>query len=868
MSPRRFDLRALGLSEPILVDRVTPDLDEADGALFVALREEPWDGHVWLAEAFARGARFALVARDATVPDALRDRCIVVDDTLVAFRKLAAEVRKDFTFPVIAVGGSNGKTTTKEMIGALVEGAGKTLETMNGWSGIPRTLLDAWGRTLGALVVEIGIDARAAMEDHAALVDPDIAVLTSIGVEHLAGLGSLEGVLDEELRLFGGRARRVVPRWEPLLRDHVRDGDLAVGDLDDGSADLGARVTHLAATWTEVTLCWRGETRAFAIPMTGRHHGSSFALAAGAALMLGGTFDSIEAGLARFRPPSMRCEVVRFADGGLVIDDAYNANPASMGAALALLAEIPELAALPKTLVLGDMLDLGDETAAHHRALAAPIAGVVAGSAAPVTVALFGPAMGVLRDALAARGIAVRHLEEGDPRTLVEAPFGGRAILVKGSRGMGLERVVEVVSARYEARFAEACAPLHPRFKSVCVTGTNGKTTTTTLVASIVAASGEVPCRVTTLGAWVGEERTGVDPTSDAFLDTLRRAEERGVRTLALETTSQSLGEGFAAIWPAAVAVFTNLSRDHLDHHPTPEHYLAAKAQLFLCLPETGVAVLNLADPTSALLHEVMAPSVRRLGYAVRPVDEACAEIPLALAADAVVVSATGTRATLRGPFAEVLGGALAIGLVGEVHVENALAAALAAHAIGYDAEAIRAGLATFRGVPGRFEIVKEEGPIVVVDYAHTPDALAHTLSLARALVAARQGRVVCVFGCGGDRDPGKRPEMGRVAASLADVVVVTSDNPRSEDPETIIDAICVGARPSMDERTDRRLLRMMDRRAAIGRALEEAGASDIVVIAGKGHEKTQRIGDRELPFDDVEVARDAMGQGRGRRET
>ena len=189
------------------------------------------------------------------------------------------------------------------------------------------------------------------------------------------------------------------------------------------------------------------------------------------------------------------------------------------------------------------------------------------------------------------------------------------------------------------------------------------------------------------------------------------------------------------------------------------------------------------------------------------------------------------------------------------MHVENALAAALAAHALGCSAEAIKNGLSSFHGVDGRFQVV-HRSPFVVVDYAHTPDALVRTLSVARSLVAARQGKVLCVFGCGGDRDPGKRSEMGAVASTSADVVILTNDNPRHEDPASIADAIEGGARKGAA--TWRRIL---DRRDAIRCAVGLAGPSDIVVIAGKGHEKTQVIGSEELPFDDVVVARLAANQ-------
>ena len=403
-------------------------------------------------------------------------------------------------------------------------------------------------------------------------------------------------------------------------------------------------------------------------------------------------------------------------------------------------------------------------------------------------------------------------------------------------------------------------------FRVVGVTGTNGKTTTTAMIEAIATRAGEPSGRVTTVGSWVRGEQTAEDTGLEAMRRTLDAATEAGVKTMVLETTSLALSRGFARELPATVGVFTNLSRDHLDCHGTPEAYLAAKAQLFMNLLPGGAAVLNAADPSSALLAELVPPSVRRLAFAAGSIDPACAALPLVLAAASVAVDRGGTRVELApSPLADRLGGALTLRLLGQVHAENALAAAVAADALGLPAEAIRAALADFAGVPGRFELVDRggTGPLVVVDYAHTPDALERTLTLARGLVdlvdRPAKGRVFCVFGCGGDRDRGKRPEMGRVASRLADVVVVTTDNPRSEDAEAIADQILSGvvgrfARP----------LRITDRQQAIREAVSMADDRDIVVIAGKGHEKTQTFRGHIVPFDDVEVARSAPSAADG----
>jgi UDP-N-acetylmuramoyl-L-alanyl-D-glutamate--2,6-diaminopimelate ligase len=414
-----------------------------------------------------------------------------------------------------------------------------------------------------------------------------------------------------------------------------------------------------------------------------------------------------------------------------------------------------------------------------------------------------------------------------------------------------------VAEGRREAGHAPSPHAALP-FRVVGVTGTNGKTTTTTMIEAVATRAGERSGRATTLGSWVRGERLSDEVSIEAVRRTLDAAAAAKVRTMAIEMTSYALSRGVAGVLPPTVGVFTNLSRDHLDYHGTPEAYLASKAQLFMALPsaaEGGTAVLNAADPASALLDEVTPPGVRRLAYAARPVDPACAALPLALQAEGVEVDRGGTRVRLApSPLADRLGGALRLRVLGEVHAENALAAAVAADALGYPAEAIRDALAAFAGVPGRFEVVdRGPGPLVVVDYAHTPDALERTLRLARALVSASKGRVLVVFGCGGDRDQGKRPEMGRVAAALADLVLVTTDNPRTEDPKSIVRMIFAGVEGRFPKPE-----RITDRGRAIRRAIAIAEDPDVVVIAGKGHEKTQVFRDHAVPFDDVEVARSA----------
>jgi UDP-N-acetylmuramoyl-L-alanyl-D-glutamate--2,6-diaminopimelate ligase len=406
---------------------------------------------------------------------------------------------------------------------------------------------------------------------------------------------------------------------------------------------------------------------------------------------------------------------------------------------------------------------------------------------------------------------------------------------------------VETSSSELRARFAAA----HPRLTTAAVTGTNGKTTTTSMIDAVVAAAGEPSARLTTLGAWVAGVRIDAADATAEFLATVEAAVDHGVRTLALETTSKALAGGLARNWRPRVAVFTNLTRDHLDLHGSPEAYLAAKAQLFMALPPGGVAVLNRDDAASRLILQVTPRHARVVTYSVR-------DPGATLAAQQVVPRASGTRVTLApSALADRLGGALALTVVGAVHAQNALAAALACDAMGYPAEAITAGLSGYRTVAGRFQLVAER-PLVVVDYAHTPDGLQGTLTTARELVAAagRDGRVVCVFGCGGGRDRGKRPQMGEVVDRLADRAVLTTDNPRFEEPAAIADDVLAGV-PAPVARWQVEL----DRRAAIERAIAEAAPDDVVVIAGKGHEQVQEVRGVEHPFSDEAVAREAAAR-------
>jgi len=294
-----------------------------------------------------------------------------------------------------------------------------------------------------------------------------------------------------------------------------------------------------------------------------------------------------------------------------------------------------------------------------------------------------------------------------------------------------------------------------------------------------------------------------------------------------------------------AAAVFTNLTRDHLDFHADMEDYFRAKRRLFEMLPRDAPSLLNVDDPRGASLADA---GGRPVTFAIgRPAD--ITPGPLSFSLDGLKFDVRTPRGTVR----------LRSSLVGRPNVYNILAAVSTAVALDLPFDVIERGVRSLSGVPGRFEIVSAatDDVTVVVDYAHTDDALKNLLETARPLA---KGRLVTVFGCGGDRDRTKRPLMGAVAGKLSDLIVITSDNPRSEDPDRIIDEILRGITPDT-RREEMRLLTIPDRRDAIEKAISLARAGDLVLIAGKGHEKYQVIGARTLPFDDVAVAREALAK-------
>ncbi len=458
------------------------------------------------------------------------------------------------------------------------------------------------------------------------------------------------------------------------------------------------------------------------------------------------------------------------------------------------------------------------------------------------------------------------------------ASSGGVFVAVKGQRADGTIFVEQAASRGAVAVVAETPAPAgvtvpwiqtvdarlslaelsaifygHPseHLQLVGVTGTNGKTTCTYLLSSIFEAA-DLPCgRIGTVSFKVaGGERDASHTTPEAseLQRLLREMVDRGDRACAMEVSSHGLVLQRVAYLTFRAALFTNLTRDHLDFHGDMQQYFEAKHRLFEMLPAGAPAIVNIDDPRGVELARTLP---RLVTYAIdRAADIRAVDVHASLEGLAFDIETPRGRLVVRSP------------LVGRPNVYNILGAVGLADALDLPHPAIEQGLARLDGVPGRFQMVS--GPAdavrVVVDYAHTDDALKNLLETARPLAS---GRLITVFGCGGDRDTSKRPLMGAVAARLSDLVVITSDNPRSEDPDRIIEDIKRGIVPPRDpggpSRVATPFIAIADRRLAIEHAIKSAEPGDLVLVAGKGHEKYQLIGERTLPFDDVDVARGAL---------
>jgi UDP-N-acetylmuramoyl-L-alanyl-D-glutamate--2,6-diaminopimelate ligase len=416
---------------------------------------------------------------------------------------------------------------------------------------------------------------------------------------------------------------------------------------------------------------------------------------------------------------------------------------------------------------------------------------------------------------------------------------GAVALVVERPLDLGVPEI-KVPSVR--AAMAPAAAAFYgdptARLETVGVTGTNGKTTTAFLIRALLEADRRQTGLLGTVTSVIGGVERPVERTTPEAIDlqrTFREMLDSGDVACSMEVSSHALELHRADAIHFAAAIFTNLTQDHLDFHGTMEDYYEAKRRLF----ERGRArhaVINVDDPYGARLAAELPAAVT---FAV--------DRDATYRATGVQTNLGGSRFTVRGPDGVI---ELTSPLPGRFNVSNVLGALAAVRALHVPLETAVGAIETAGRVPGRFEPVDAGQEFaVLVDYAHTPDSLENVLRAARQIT---EGRLHVVFGCGGDRDRGKRPMMGEIARRLADRVIVTSDNPRSEDPEAIIGEILAGAGDNVEHDADRR--------RAIGRAIAEAGPGDVVVIAGKGHEQGQEFaGGRKIPFDDVTVAREAL---------
>jgi UDP-N-acetylmuramoyl-L-alanyl-D-glutamate--2,6-diaminopimelate ligase len=427
-------------------------------------------------------------------------------------------------------------------------------------------------------------------------------------------------------------------------------------------------------------------------------------------------------------------------------------------------------------------------------------------------------------------------------RAVAEA--GAAAALVEAAVPAAALPQVVVTDGRRAAAVGAAVVYGDPQasLRTVGVTGTNGKTTTVWILPHVLSGRYRT-ASLGTLGVILedGTPLAGSEalttPGPVELARTLRLLVERGVEAIALEVSSHALEQGRVHALDFDVAVFTNLTRDHLDYHGTLEAYLAAKLRLAGMLRPEGVAVINAEDR-----------AWRGLDAGGRRVLRFAEHGPADVRAEDIVLAATGARFELVHDGARA---AVALPLPGGFNVQNALGAAAAALALGFSLDEVAERLGSVPQVPGRLERIADRPCPVLRDYAHTPDALERALRVLRPLTA---GRLIVLFGAGGDRDRGKRPEMGAVAEQLADLAIVTSDNPRTEDPETILNDIEAGM-------TARTHMRITDRRQAITYALDAAHADDIVLLAGKGHETYQIIGTEKRSFDEREIVRTLLAQ-------
>jgi len=453
----------------------------------------------------------------------------------------------------------------------------------------------------------------------------------------------------------------------------------------------------------------------------------------------------------------------------------------------------------------------------------------------------------------AADGHAFIHsaIEKGATTIVLEDPS---AFSEEDAKEMNITRILVPSSRKALAIISEEVfGSPSKKLRLIGVTGTNGKTTTTNLIKQLLESRGEICGMIGTIGVYIGDEfipGTHTTPESRDISALLAKMAEQQVTTCVMEVSSHSIVLERIAALDFDIGVFTNLTQDHLDFHETMEQYAAAKQKFFSGLKETAVAITNAGSDYGEFMTEHCIANVHSYGL-----DDGTAFGNADIVASKVEYSLRGTSFTIKKRYSDEQT-VFQSKLVGKFNVENLLAAASALYfgVEGYSLEILSQAVPGLRPVRGRFEQIElPGGGLAIIDYAHTPDALENVLLTIRAL--DQDTTITTVFGCGGDRDRSKRPKMGAIADRLSDAVIITNDNPRSEDPHAIAHEIIEGI--PLSKRVDTEII--LDRAAAITTALDASGEDNVILIAGKGHEDYQIIGKQKVHFDDREVVEEWM---------
>ncbi len=926
-----------------------------DGEAFLALCGENFDGHKFVASVVAQGA-VAVVVNQSQVP-MVKEVCqlpiLAVPDTLIAYQQAANFHRRRFpNLKVMAVTGSVGKTSVKEMMRVIAEeaagGVDRVLYTIgntNNQIGVAQNLLRLTPDHQVA-VIEMGTNHHGEIRPLTMMAEPQIAVVNNIGACHLEFLGSLEGVAQEKGTIYCGLPEQgavaIMPETcvgkEELLKFATGHQVVCFGHEKSG-AEVTGRYVSGDLDRSVVELFWRsnGKLVRFEWGLTGEHQAVNAAAAAAAGSALGLTPEVIARALTRTELPGMRMKQYRDRNQVLWVNDAYNANPDSMRAAIRQCAGIfTAERAGELVLVLGDMLELGsDENKLHKEILTyarevLPKAMLVAvgermvrnlpdnasGDTRLIGVNSSIEANGVLQRLLkpgmtvflkASRGTRLELVmpEEHEPTLKVSKIaelLGKLTVNVVGDlkradellnigritndsrlvapgtvfvaiRGSGCDgNVYRMAALQAGARLLVSSAlPLEDVPEEVCqiqvnddyyaysllmqyyydfpdrdleiraVTGTNGKTTTALAWHRIFGGQDGLLSTIKYVwGKNLSVEAERTTPEAGELFAALAMMRRLGLKRVFMEASSHALEQHRLGNLKLECGIFTNLTGDHLDYHLNMENYLAAKVRLFdEYLKPDAKAWLNWDGVGAEAMYEALQGSVasERIRTFGRKVG---AQIPIE------VIESSGAGFKIR-----IQNHEYNSNLIGDYNISNIAGVILSSLDAGLTPEAIQKGLDALV-VPGRLEAVKtRKGVIAVVDYAHTDDALSNVLHAVRQVVP-EGGRLIVVFGCGGDRDRSKRPRMGRVASELADLVIVTSDNPRTEEPEAIIHEILAGI-PGNLLRDDHKVRVEPDRRQALQLALDLADKLDVIVAAGKGHENYQEINKVKYHFDDRE---------------